>query len=70
VLTQHGSAYRLAQMFVRQIPKSGRTPDEVLRYLQLSAADIVQTAVHMQDAGSRRGKARTAAQGRERRKKL
>ena len=70
VLAQHGSPYRLTQMFVRQIPKSGRTPDEVLRYLQLSAADIVQTAVHMQDAGSRRGKARTAAQGRERRKKL
>jgi transketolase len=47
VLSQHDGAYVLTQMFVRQIPKSGRTPDEVLRYLHLSAADIVQMAVSM-----------------------
>jgi len=38
---------------VRQIPKSGRTPDEVLRSLQLSASDIVHTAVSMLDMASR-----------------
>jgi transketolase C-terminal domain/subunit len=32
------------QMYVRQIPKSGRTPAEVLHYLGLSADDIVQSA--------------------------
>jgi hypothetical protein len=34
-------------MHVRQIPKSGRTPDDVLRYLGISADDIAQTAVAM-----------------------
>jgi len=52
-LALHGSAYTLTQMYVRQIPKSGRTPDEVLRSLQLSAADIVHTAVSMLDVASR-----------------
>ncbi len=52
-LALHGSAYTLTQMYVRQIPKSGRTPDEVLRSLQLSASDIVHTAVSMLDVASR-----------------
>ena len=47
VLSEHGAAYTLKQMYVRQIPKSGRTPDAVLRYLGLSAEDIVKTAVEM-----------------------
>jgi transketolase len=47
VLSEHGGAYTLKQMYVRQIPKSGRTPDEVLRDLGLSAEDIVKTAVEM-----------------------
>ncbi|MCI0458166.1 MAG: hypothetical protein L0Z62_14475, partial [Gemmataceae bacterium] len=42
-LTEHGGSFTLKQMYVRQIPKSGRTPDEVLRYLRLSADDIVKT---------------------------
>jgi transketolase len=46
-LSEHGGAYTLKQMYVRQIPKSGRTPDDVLRYLGLSAEDIVKTAVEM-----------------------
>jgi hypothetical protein len=33
------------QLFVRQIPKSGRTPDDVLCHLGLSVEDIVKTAV-------------------------
>jgi transketolase len=45
VLARDGGAYGLTQMHVRQIPKSGRTPDDVLRSLQLSTDDIVATAV-------------------------
>src|SRR5205807_6168440 len=52
-LALHGGAYTLTQMYVRQIPKSGRTPDEVLHALQLSASDIVHTAVSMLDVASR-----------------
>lgn len=52
-LALHGGAYTLTQMYVRQIPKSGRTPDEVLRSLQLAASDIVHTAVSMLDVASR-----------------
>jgi hypothetical protein len=39
-------------MYVRQIPKSGRTPEDVLRSLQLSADDIVHAAVGMLDVPS------------------
>ena len=52
-LATHGGSYTLMQMYVRQIPKSGRTPDDVLRSLQLSASDIVQTAVRMLDVAAR-----------------
>ena len=52
-LAGHGGAYTLMQMYVRQIPKSGRTPDDVLRALQLSASDIAQTAVRMLDVAAR-----------------
>ena len=53
VLSEHGGAFTLTQMHVRQIPKSGRTPDDVLRYLGLSAEDIVKTAVGMLAVASR-----------------
>jgi len=52
-LATHGGAHTLMQMYVRQIPKSGRTPDDVLQALQLSASDIVQTAVRMLDVAAR-----------------
>jgi transketolase len=52
-LAMHGGSYTLMQMYVRQIPKSGRTPDDVLRFLQLSASDIVHTVVSMLDVASR-----------------
>jgi transketolase len=45
VLSAQNGACTLQQMYVRHIPKSGRTPDDVLRYLGLSADDIVNTAV-------------------------
>jgi transketolase len=34
----------IRQCFVRRIPKSGRTPEDVLRYLGLSADDIAREA--------------------------
>jgi hypothetical protein len=37
----------LQQLCVRQIPKSGRTPDDVLGHLGLSVEDIVKTAVDL-----------------------
>ena len=43
-LVGHVQDVTLRQMYVRRIPKSGRTPDDVLRYLGLSADDIVQSA--------------------------
>jgi transketolase len=52
VLTHHKGSYSLKQMYVRQIPKSGRTPEDVLRSLQLSADDIVHAAVGMLDVPS------------------
>jgi transketolase len=42
-LTARGGQHVIRQMHVRRIPKSGRTPDEVLKYLGLSAEDIVRT---------------------------
>jgi transketolase len=53
ILSAYGGAFTVQQMYVRQIPKSGRTPDDVLRYLGLSTDDIVQTAVDMLAVASR-----------------
>jgi transketolase len=52
-LSAHGGGMTVQQMYVRQIPKSGRTPDDVLRYLGLSVDAIVQTAVDMLAIASR-----------------
>lgn len=43
-LLERGGTFALKQMYVRRIPKSGRTPDDVLRYLGLSVDDIAKTA--------------------------
>ncbi|MGD9690073.1 MAG: transketolase [Phycisphaerales bacterium] len=40
-LTQSGDAFTLRQMHVRRIPKSARTPEELLTMCGLSAKDIV-----------------------------
>jgi transketolase len=47
VLCEYGGIDRFKAMYVQQIPKSGRTPNAVLRYLGLDADAIVQTAVGM-----------------------
>jgi transketolase len=43
-LVGHVGDVAVHQMYVRRIPKSGRTPAEVLHYLGLSADDIAQSA--------------------------
>lgn len=43
-LAAHGVGCTVKQMFVRQIPKSGRTPEDLDRYLGLSVDDVVRTA--------------------------
>ncbi|MCE9592428.1 MAG: transketolase [Planctomycetes bacterium] len=42
-----GGGFNVRQMFVRNIPKSGRTPDEVLNYCGLGADQIVQQAMQL-----------------------
>jgi transketolase len=44
-LAADGNGFRVEQMYVRKLPKSGRTPDDVLGYLGLSAGDIAETAL-------------------------
>jgi transketolase len=46
-LSAHANTVTLHQMYVRRIPKSGRTPDDVLRYLGLSTDDIVKAAAEL-----------------------
>jgi transketolase len=53
MLATRNGAYTLTQMHVRRTPKSGRTPEDVLRAVQLSALDIAQTAVKMLDVAAR-----------------
>jgi transketolase len=46
-LLDSGDAFKLQQMHVRRIPKSAKTPDEVLQMCGLTAADIQKTAMTM-----------------------
>jgi transketolase len=46
-LTRSGDAFTLEQMFVRRIPKSARTPEEMLKMCSLTAQDIVKAAMKM-----------------------
>ncbi len=46
-LTASGDAFTLRQMHVRRIPKSAKTPDEILKYCGLSSADIVQETMKL-----------------------
>lgn len=43
-LLEHGGSYKIKQMYVTRIPKSGRTTDDVIRYVGLSSDDIVANA--------------------------
>ncbi len=48
-VTAEGGTFRVQQMHARRIPKSGRSPDDVMRHLGLSADDIVRTATSMME---------------------
>jgi transketolase len=47
-----GGGFKLQQMFVRNIPKSGRTPDEVLAYCGIGADDIAAQALRLLELSS------------------
>ena len=42
-LMEHGGSFKVNQMYVKRIPKSGRSADDLMRYVGLSAEDIVAT---------------------------
>ena len=44
-LVESGDAFKLRQMHVRRIPKSARTPEELLKQCGLSAEDIKNEAM-------------------------
>lgn len=46
-LTQSGEGFTLEQMHVRRIPKSAKTPQEMLKMCNLTAQDIVQTVMRI-----------------------
>lgn len=46
-LLDSGDAFKLRQMHVKRIPKSARTPEELLAMCNLTAADIVKNAKEM-----------------------
>ncbi len=39
-LMEHGGDFKVKQMYVKRIPKSGRSADDLMRYVGLSAGDI------------------------------
>ena len=41
VLLEHGGDFRVKQMYVKRIPKSGRSADDLMKYVGLSSEDIV-----------------------------
>jgi len=50
-LLESGDAFRLKQMHVRRIPKSARTPEEVLQMCGLTAKDIAKNAMELLGVG-------------------
>jgi len=46
-LTESGDAFTLEQMHVRRIPKSARTPEEMLQMCGLTAEDVVQNVMKL-----------------------
>ncbi len=48
-LMEHGGGYQVKQMYVTRIPKSGRSSDDLLRYVGLSSDDITANAKALVD---------------------
>ena len=51
-LAEDGDTYTLKQMYVKRMPKSGRTPEDVMKYLGLDAEQIVETAMALLETTS------------------
>lgn len=49
VLAADGGSFTLKQMYVDRIPKSGRTPDDVMKYVGLHADQIITTAKQLME---------------------
>lgn len=47
ILAESGDGFTLHQMYVKRIPKSAKTPDEMLQMCGLSAADIVKATLKL-----------------------
>jgi transketolase len=47
-----GGGFNVKQMFVRNIPKSGRTPEDVLKYCGLTAEDIAAQTLQLLELAS------------------
>ncbi len=52
ILAEDGGAFTLKQMYVKRIPKSGRTPDEVMKYVGLHADQIITAATQLMEVAS------------------
>ncbi len=52
VMTESGDAFSLKQMYVNRIPKSARTPEEVLGYCGLTADDITASCMQLLEVGA------------------
>jgi transketolase len=52
VVGRAGAPVRIEQMHVRRLPKSGRSPDDVLAYLSLDADEIVRTGMGLVEQGA------------------
>ncbi len=52
ILAEDGGAFTLKQVCVRDLPKSGRTPDDVLKSLNLDADSIVKAATQLMEVAS------------------
>jgi hypothetical protein len=47
IVTGSGDAFTLEQLYVKRIPKSAKTPEEMLQMCNLTAADIVKAVMRM-----------------------
>ncbi|MGE5365755.1 MAG: hypothetical protein ACM3PO_00555 [Betaproteobacteria bacterium] len=56
-----GGPPRMRSLFVRNIPKSGRTPDDLLAYVHLSVPAIVRAATELAGGGTDRPSANSTA---------
>lgn len=54
--TERGVSCRIRQMFIRRPPKSGRTPEDVLAHLGLSADDIAHAGVELAETAVATGR--------------